>query len=223
MLLVDDDPIVRSSLKSYFASTSDIRVIAEACDGIEALEFLRAVSIDVVVADIHMPTMDGIALLRRIRQEQQPPVFVAITALDSDSTMLEVLASGGAGYIIKSSKPQAIISAVRDAMSGGTTVSPQALKRLVGHVAGVPLAPNSTDMERVQVYHELTGVEKDVLKHLCEGSSNSEIARAMNYSESTVKKQMSKLIALFGVSSRLKLAVTIIRLGVDKGVHGHDV
>src|SRR5699024_5640285 len=126
---VDDDPTVLSSLRTYFSSTRAIRVLAEARNGVVALEQLRHVDVVIVLADISMPDLNGLALLHEIRALDNPPSFVAITALDTEETMLEVLAGGGAGYIVKSSRPQTITAAIRDAVAGGTTVSPHALKR----------------------------------------------------------------------------------------------
>lgn len=209
--LVDDDPIVLKSLRRYFDATEDIRVIGEAADGADALAQLEDICVDVVLADIHMPNMDGVNLLRNLQERPNPPAFVAITALDSDNTMLQVLASGGAGYILKSSRPQAIIEAVRDAVSGGTTVSPQSLTRLMDYLPADP--PHTTSEESAENRFELTNVEREILLLLCQGMSNATIAKTLNYSESTVKKYVSQLIGYFGVSSRLSLAVSAIRSG----------
>lgn len=218
VLIVDDDPLVLSSLRQYFATTEDIRVVAEARDGVEALTALDSVNVDIILADIHMPEMDGVSLLHEVRRRVDPPAFVAITALDSDETMLKVLAGGGAGYIVKSSRPQAIITAVRDAVAGGTTVSPQALRRLVDYIPEeVPTpAPHQADLS--SVYESLTKAERQVLRHLCGGLSNAQIASAMNYSESTVKKHISHVISRFGASSRLSLAVMVIQSGLGRSL-----
>lgn len=215
-LIVDDEPLVLSSFRQYFATTEDIRVVAEARDGIEALTAVDNVNVDIVLADIHMPEMDGVTLLYEVQRRENPPAFVAITALDNDETMLKVLAGGGAGYIVKSSRPQTIITAVRDAVTGGTTVSPQALSRLVDYIPEeVPTpAPNRADLS--PVCESLTKAERRVLWHLCEGLSNAEIASAMKYSDATVKKHVSHLISCFGATSRLNLAVTVIQSGLGK-------
>lgn len=212
VLIVDDEPVVRSSLRRYFAATSDIRVLAEASDGATALAQLDATTVDVVLADIHMPTMDGVALLRKIQERPQPPAFVAITALDSDDTMLQVLAGGGAGYILKSARPQSIINAVREATTGGTSVSPQSLSRLVGYIPPAPPAAGDV-AEDEHPDQELTVTERQILTHLCRGLSNAAIARTLNYAEGTVKKYVSQLITRFDADSRLSLAVTAIRMG----------
>ncbi|WP_236592680.1 response regulator [Corynebacterium striatum] len=218
VLIVDDDPLVLHSFRQYFATTEDIRVVAEAHNGIEALTAIDSVNVDIVLADIHMPEMDGVTLLQEVQRRLSPPVFVAITALDSDETMLKVLAGGGAGYIIKSSRPQAIITAVREAMTGGTTVSPQALNRLIKYIPGKVLTPAFPQTNLSPVYERLTKAETHVLQYICQGLSNAEIASAMKYSEATVKKHVSHLIACFGVTSRLSLAITVIQSGLGKSL-----
>lgn len=217
VLIVDDDPLVLSSLRQYFAATDDIRVVAEARDGADALARLDNVQVDVVLADIHMSTMDGVSLLREIQRCEDPPMFVAITALDNDETMLKVLAGGGAGYIVKSARPKGIVTAVRDAVAGGTTVSPQALSRLVDYLPDEKSAPSPSTLSASPLYEELTPVEKNVLEQLCQGKSNADIASALNYSEATVKKHISLLISQFNASSRLSLALRAVQMGLNKG------
>ncbi|WP_408911318.1 response regulator [Corynebacterium gottingense] len=216
VLLVDDDPEVLSSFRQYFATTKDIRVVAEAHDGVEALTVLDNVPLDIILADIHMPEMDGVKLLHEVRRRTDPPPFVAITAFDGDETMLRVLAGGGAGYIVKSSRPQAIISAVRDALTGGITVSPQALSRLVDYIPDNVSASAVHRADSFSAYKDLTKVEARILHYICQGLSNAEIASAMKYSEATVKKHVSHLIARFGATSRLSLAITVIQSKLGK-------
>lgn len=215
-LIVDDDPFVRSSLKTYFSCTADIHVVAEASTGVEALSLLDQIDIDVIIADIHMPEMDGITLLREAKKRPTPPAFVAITALDTDKTMIEVLTNGGAGYVVKSSKPATMYAAVREAVNGGTAVSPHALTRLVDYLphsdshAEGDNDKESSVIEFNEKYALLTDTEKQILSYICEGRSNAEIAKSMHYAQSTVKKQVSHLMSVFAVSSRLSLAITAL-------------
>ena len=213
VMVVDDDPEVLQGMRTYFSSTRDIRVVAEASDGLEALALLKTTDVDIVLADIHMPQMDGVTLMHEIKRCEDPPVFMAMTALDQDETMLEVLAGGGAGYIVKSSRPQAIINALRDAATGGTIVSPHALKRLVNHLPNQALRGNYHGDSPEADDIVLNTSEERVLWHLCDGKSNAQIAEALNFSESTVKKLVSNLISVFGVTSRLSLAVAVMRSG----------
>ena len=141
VLIVDDDPLVLSSLRLYFAAPAadDIEIVAEASTGREALDIMKDTPaeerIDVIMADIHMPGMSGVELLGEIQTIENPPVFVAMTALDEEETMLSILAQGGRGYILKSSRPEFITDTVLAAVGGGTVVSPQPASRLVQHLS----------------------------------------------------------------------------------------
>ncbi|MGV0439235.1 response regulator [Corynebacterium mastitidis] len=209
LLLVDDDPLVLFSLRRYFNTTADIHVVAEAANGVAALKALEDYEIDLVLTDIHMPEMDGIALLQETRKLPEPPVFVAMTGFDTDETMLKTLTGGAAGYIIKSARPQEIISSVRDAMNGGTSVSPQCLSRLVDYIPARELAQQQAQDSKDEIV--LSPGEQRVLSLLCDGLSNAEIAAKTSYAESTVKKHVSQLINHFGVDSRLSLVVAAMR------------
>lgn len=166
-----------------------------------------------MLSDLHLPNMGGLALLDKLQKRPNPPSFVAITAWDTDHNMLKVLTRGGAGYIVKSSHPQEISYAIRHVVNGGTFVSPQTMKRLVRYLpkdvhTRAPIDRNDT---AASIVPSLTNIEATVLDHLCHGKSNAEIAVMTNYSESTVKKQVSRLISRFGVTSRLSLVVKVLR------------
>ena len=231
LLLVDDDPLVMSSLRLYFSTpaAAAIEIVGEATDGAAALDQLTTVDADVIMTDIHMPGMDGVSLLREVRALDNPPVFIAMTALDEDETMLSILSLGGAGYILKSSRPEFIIDTVHQALAGGTVVSPQPATRLVQHLPS-PDSPVPGDAAPVAVtaapddpgtssrLARLSSAEKRVLTLICAGLSNSEIARDTGRSASAVKKAVSSLLAKFGTESRIQLAV----LAVEAGFHPED-
>ncbi|WP_165242319.1 response regulator [Corynebacterium lizhenjunii] len=207
VFIVDDDPLVRSSLRLYFETTEDIRVVAEASNGTECLRMLDSVPADLILADIHMPGMDGITLLQNLKTLQHPPVFLAVTSFDSDDTMVKILKEGGAGYILKNQRPQSIIDAVREAVHGGTVVAPMAMNRLVDYIGN---QPQRDPVAAAIASHDLSEGEVNVLRLLAQGNSNSDIAQALGYAESTVKKYVSQLIVTFGASSRLNLVAKIL-------------
>ena len=210
VFLVDDDPLVRDVLTRYFHNTDGITVVGTASNGVEALERICAPatgSVDLVLSDVHMPEMDGATLLRRLSERPSTPAFLAITSLENDRAMLEVLAHGGRGYILKSQPPEEIILSVRQAVTGGTVVSPAAMNKLVQYIAPEPVRPTPA---RTELPPGITDTEIAVLDLLCEGLSNADIAKRLNYSESTVKKQVSHLLTLFDVTSRLDLVVTVL-------------
>jgi DNA-binding NarL/FixJ family response regulator len=245
LIIVDDDPLVLSSLRMYFntPAAEGIEVVGEACDGNHALELLDREPADVIMADVHMPGMGGLDLLDEVLARPDPPQFVAMTSLDEDETMLRILRQGGRGYILKSSRPQYIIDTVLEAARGGTIVSPQPATRLVQRLADrpasvpepesapapedsadaagaadTPVTPSpatsaATSAGASRPLPRLSESEQQVLSMICGGLSNSEICRATGRSGSAVKKQVSHLLAKFGASSRVQLAVYAVEAG----------
>ncbi|MDO5099937.1 MAG: response regulator transcription factor [Corynebacterium sp.] len=211
VLLVDDDPLVLSSIEQYFSITSRIEVAAATNSGAEALEFLNHHTVDVVLADIHMPLMDGVTLLSEVMDRPNPPIFIAITALDRDDVMLKILQSGGSGYVLKSQRPQEIIKAVFDAVDGGTIVAPHALNRLVQYLPqnGSAGSANSGSFW-VPGFEKITKTERDILELLCRGMSNVQIANELHYAQSTVKKHISNIMLVFDAKTRLELVTKVL-------------
>ncbi|WP_169744861.1 response regulator transcription factor [Corynebacterium humireducens] len=203
MLIADDDPIVRHALPAYFESISDISVADTAPDGHLALESLKNNDINLILSDLRMPSMDGLTLLKRVRELSENICFVAMTSYDSDTAMIEVLRAGASGYILKDASPEKMVTAVRDAYSGGTALSPSCVSRLVQlSMAG-----------RKQVSMEsLSPTDYSILSLLSSGMSNRQIASELHYAESTIKNRVSHLIKKFQVDSRIKLALLF---------HGH--
>lgn len=210
VFLVDDDPLVRDVLTRYLTAAGDIEIVGTASNGAEALELLDSVSVDLVLSDVYMPKMGGATLLRHLNERGNTPAFLAITSLENDKAMLEILAQGGRGYILKSQPPEEILLSVRQAVTGGTVVSPAAMTNLVRYLSPSDAAPQATQPRTREYPAGITPAERAVLDLLCEGLSNADIARRLNYSESTVKKYVSNLLALYGVSSRLDLVVTVL-------------
>ena len=134
LLIVDDDQLALQALSLYFSNAEDFVVVATVSSGQQALAELRQGSVNVVLADIHMPNMNGLALLDEIMALPSPPVFIAITALDNDEALMKVLGNGGSGYILKSQTPDSVIQSVRDAVSGGLVVSPNAVQHLISKI-----------------------------------------------------------------------------------------
>lgn len=215
VFLVDDDPLVREVLKSYLDSADGINVVETASDGSEALERIPELDVDVVLSDVYMQHMGGAELLRNLVARGAAPAFLAISSLDNDSAMLDILDHGGRGYILKSQPREEIILSVRQAVAGGTVISPAAMNKLLPHLsqreAKTPkAAQNAHSNAAISVPPGVSDIEQRVLELLCDGLSNADIAKRLNYSESTVKKMVSKLLSAYGVSSRLDLVVTVL-------------
>ena len=215
VFLVDDDPLVREVLKSYLDSAEGITVVATASDGTEALERIPELDVDVVLSDVYMQHMGGAELLRNLDARGAAPAFLAISSLDNDTAMLDILDHGGRGYILKSQPREEIILSVRQAVAGGTVISPAAMNKLLPHLSQrEPQVPHNDREARpeaaIDVPAGVSDTEQKVLELLCDGLSNADIAKRLNYSESTVKKMVSKLLSMYGVSSRLDLVVTVL-------------
>jgi len=138
VLLVDDDPLVRAGLAMILASTSDLSVVGEAGDGHQAVQQVRAHRPDVVLMDIRMPRLDGIAATAQLRALPAPPDVLVLTTFQADAYVLDALRAGASGFLLKDTPPAEIIAAVRQVAGGGTTLSPSVARTLIDHVAGRP-------------------------------------------------------------------------------------
>lgn len=217
LLLVDDDPLVLEALGHYFATAEDMEVRATAENGKDALEQLKANDIDAVIADIHMPEMDGTVLLREINKLEDPPVFIAMTAMDNDDTLKEVMSHKAAAYILKSSKPAYIQDTVREAVRGGTVVAPQSLTRLFQQMPELHTDNDAAATpDHTPEAPTISPAQERILNLVCEGKSNEEIATSTHYAAGTVKKYVSSLLSEFHAKSRLELAVKALKAGYGK-------
>ena len=202
ILLVDDDAVIRKNLPLYFLHTNDFAVVATVEDGDKALEWLRKHRCDIVLSDIHMPGLGGRELLRELNKFQSPPIFVGITAFDSDETMLHILANGGAGYIIKSDPPERIVQSLRACVTHGLTLSQACIPRLVERtIKGHPSLEDSS--KEIQLDAE----QIRILELIRQGYSNAAIGKSLSYAESSIKRKVSKLFEIFGASNRTELVL----------------
>lgn len=187
VLLVDDHPVVRAGLKAVLEGFADIRVLAEASDGDQALEAVQQHTPDVVVMDIQMPGMDGISATAELRRRGGPPVLV-LTTYDTQADIVAAVRAGALGYLLKDAAPEALHQAVLDTAAGRSTLAPQVSAVL---------------MERLQRPEtSLSAREGEILRQLATGASNKEIARALFISEATVKTHLAHVYAKLGVENR---------------------
>lgn len=197
ILLVDDDSVIRDCFPAYFATAPDLAVVGIADGGIAAQEWLRNNRCEVVLSDIQMPGVDGIALLRWAKQLPQPPLFIAMTAFDTDRNLIAALTEGAAGYVVKSQPPHEIVEAIRAATHGNLSISGQSGRRLLETLRG---------REAAGVNLGVSEEERQILRLISRGYTNQRIARELNYAEITVKKKVSALLRKFEVQSRAELA-----------------
>lgn len=207
VVLADDERFVRTAIKTYLAAEEDIEVIGEAADGQEALDAVAELSPDVLLLDLQMPGLDGLAATRQLVESGSDTRVLVVTGHVSDEFIAPVLTAGASGYALKDAEPDALIQAIRDVADGGCPVDPSVTHHLVDAVrrSGPPAPPGEV---------QLTDREREVLDLLCEGRSNREIAGALFLSEPTVKYYLSGLMQKLEARDRVQLVVNALRGGL---------
>ena len=209
LLIVDDDALVRAGLAMMFADTADLEIVGEAADGTEVMAAVDAHAPDVLLMDIRMPRMDGLAATERLRQRANPPEIIVLTTFDSDDHVLRALRAGAGGFLLKDTPPPEIVRAIRQVAVGEPMLSPSVTRRLIAHVTGGDGA-DGTAVRRERARRLLDGLserERDVAVALGEGRSNAEIGAALYMSVPTVKAYVSRLLAKLDLNNRVQIAL----------------
>ena len=202
VLIADDHEVVRLGLSTFLGLDRELDVVGEAGDGAEAVRLAHQLRPDVVLMDLLMPEMDGIAATRIIRQELPDTEVLALTSVLEDESVVEAMRAGAIGYLLKDTKAQELRRAIKAAADGQVQLSPRAAARLVREVR----AP-----ERPEALSER---ETEVLRHLARGRANKEIARDLVIAEKTVKTHVSNILGKLGVQSRTQAALHAARIGL---------
>jgi DNA-binding NarL/FixJ family response regulator len=195
VVLVDDHAIVRHGLEQLLATTDDLRVVASAADGLEAVEIVGRMRPDIVLMDLSMPKMDGVEATRRILAIHPELAVVVLTTFGERRRVLEALDAGAVGYLLKHSDPEEILEALRSTAAGGSVLDPKAAKVLLEARRQPVLAA------------ELTGREQEVLGLVAGGLANKQIALRLGISERTVKAHLTKVFQSIGVTDRTQAAL----------------
>ncbi|MCK9793138.1 response regulator transcription factor [Isoptericola sp. 4D.3] len=203
--VVDDDPRVRQTLREILASDASVTVVGEAGDGSEALALLDRWATEVVVLDVRMPVLDGIATLRRLRARRDTPRVLILTSFGESEYVRDAIELGVDGFLLKSGDPRDLLRAVHGSSDGETYLSPG-----VAHMAAAELrrglARRQAGADAARRLGVLTRRERDVVEALAGGATNAEIARRLHLAESTVKAYVSAAIDRAGVRNRVELA-----------------
>jgi DNA-binding NarL/FixJ family response regulator len=198
VVVVDDEPMVCAHLRTILGSAPDIEVVDEAHDGAAGVAAVRRNRPDMVLMDLRMPVLDGIAAIEQIVRLADPPVVVVLTTFDADQYVLRALRAGAAGFLVKSTPPEDLIGLVRVAAEGHTVLSPAAARRLIAASAdSQPAAERARKLAG-----SLTEREVEVLTCLGEGLSNAQIAARLYLSEATVKGYVSRMLEKLGLENR---------------------
>jgi DNA-binding NarL/FixJ family response regulator len=212
VLIVDDDPLVRAGLAMMLGGASGIRVVAEAGDGTQALALVDRHAPDVVLMDIRMPVMDGLAATEALRARRRAPEVIVLTTFDADEHVLRALRAGTAGFVLKDTPPAEIVAAVRRVAAGQPVLSPAVTRRLIARVAG-----SDQDRRRAAARERLgllNDREHEVALAVSRGRSNAEIAAVLYLSVPTVKTHVSAILAKLGLNNRVQVALLVHDAGL---------
>jgi DNA-binding NarL/FixJ family response regulator len=215
LVIVDDHDLIRSGLKSMLAGVPDLAVVGEARDGREALEVCRRLRPDLVLMDVRMPRMDGLAATRALKEECPEISVIMVTMYDDEDYLLEAIRAGAAGYVLKGATHERLTTAIREALDGEFPLNRGLATGLLLRLArgnGERKKPAGT--KKRLTLDTLTPRETEILKYLARGKSNREIAEALVISAGTVKTHIQRLTPKLGVSDRTQAAVRAVEAGL---------
>ncbi|WP_405166565.1 response regulator transcription factor [Nocardia sp. NBC_01499] len=204
VMIVDDDALVRLGLADLLDSDAAIEVVAQAADGLQAIEEAQARRVDVALVDVRMPRMDGITATARLRALPHPPKIITLTTFDLDEYVYNALTAGADGFLLKDTDPAEIMRAVHLVAAGSAMLHPTAARKLIDryhHTAHRETATARAHIDR------LTARERDVLRLLAEGATNADIADTLGMRESTVKAHVSRILTTLDVTNRVQAAL----------------
>ena len=219
VLVADDQPLVRAGLRTILQAQPDIDVVAEAGDGGEAIEAARRARPDVVVMDVRMPNLDGLAATRRLMSAVDPaPRVLVLTTFDLDEYVYGALRAGASGFLLKGASTEQLVSAVRIVAEGDALIAPSVTRRLIAEFARRQQAP-----ARPEQLEELTLRESEVLDLMARGLSNPEIAAELVVSSATVKTHVARILEKLGVRDRVQAVILLYETGVIRpgGTHAN--
>jgi DNA-binding NarL/FixJ family response regulator len=205
VLLVDDESLLRLAFRMVLDAEPDMDPVGEAADGAQALQLARRLRPDVVLMDIRMPGTDGIETTRRIAHELPDTRVLILTTFDLDEYAFAALRAGASGFLLKNSRPEELLTAIRSVAAGDAVVAPRITRRLLQTFAHQ--LPHSTGPDDDERLRRLTAREREVLVHVAQGKSNTEIAAALHLAETTVKTHLSRILMKLELRDRVQAVV----------------
>ncbi len=208
VVVADDQSMVRAGFRMLLGGEEDIEVVAEASNGLEAVDKAARFSPTVVLMDIRMPELDGLEATRRILAAGDGPRILILTTFDLDEYVYGALAAGASGFVLKDDPPERLLAAIRTVAAGDARLSPAITKRVIERFAGLarPAPPKE--------YDELTAREQEVFRLIAAGRSNGEIAQELYISETTVKTHVTHILQKLGLRDRVQAVVLAYQTGL---------
>ncbi|WP_130797322.1 response regulator [Streptomyces otsuchiensis] len=215
VMVVDDQSVVRTGFAAVIDAEPDLTVVGEAGDGAEAVRLAERLAPDVVVMDVRMPEVDGIAATRLITSRPDAPRVLVLTTFDLDSYVFDALRAGASGFLLKDVRASELLDGVRVVASGESVLSPSATRRLISHYADGPDRRSRT-AESAGAVARLTARERYVLTLIASGLSNAEIADQLGITVGTVKSHVNALLRKLGLRDRVQATILAYDLGLTR-------
>lgn len=218
--IVDDQQLLRAGFKMVIDSQPDLNVIMEAGDGETALQQLKDHDIDIVLMDIRMPGLDGLAVTAQLTEyweatrPGETPKVIILTTFDLDEYALEAIRAGASGFLLKDAPPEEMLNAIRVVHSGDAVIAPSTTKRLLDRMITPLPTENNTPTPQADLLGQLTEREMDVLLLIARGMSNTEIAKELFVAEATVKTHVGRILHKLGARDRVQIVVTAYENGL---------
>ncbi|MBA2391685.1 MAG: response regulator transcription factor [Ktedonobacteraceae bacterium] len=209
VLLVDDHLLMREGLRQLFSLEKDIRVVGEAVDGVEALQKIRHLRPDVVLMDVHMPGMDGIAVTRQVMQEFPEIAVIILSMQQQNQLVLQAVKSGARGYLLKTTSAREVAEAIRMVRAGSVFVAPEMTDMIIKEYRR--LSEGATGRQTIET---LQPKEVEIVRYVAMGMSNKEISEKLSYSEKTVKNYLSTIFQKLHLRDRTQVAIFALRHGL---------
>ncbi|BCJ62894.1 response regulator [Micromonospora endophytica] len=211
ILLADDQPLLRTGFRMVLGAEPDLDIVAEAGDGVEAVDLSRRLLPDVVLMDIRMPRMDGVTATRAIVDARLPVRVLILTTFDLDEYVVGALRAGASGFLAKDVPAEDLVTAIHTVAGGDAVVAPRILRRLLDRFADMLPDPAAAPPKALST---LTDREREVLVQVARGLSNAEIARTLSVSETTIKTHVGHVLTKLGLRDRVQAVVLAYETGL---------
>jgi DNA-binding NarL/FixJ family response regulator len=213
VVIADDQVLVRTGLRTILDNAGGFDIVGEAADGHEAVQHARALRPDIVLMDVRMPNLDGIAATRQIRAAPDAPRVLVLTTFDLDEYVYAGLRAGASGFLLKDARAADLVSAIHSVLAGDSVVAPSATRRLIERYLQQTPEPDRT---RSRSLATLTERERDVLTKLARGLTNAEIAAELYLTEGTVKTYISRILTKLGLRDRVQAVIYAYDTGLAR-------